>query len=119
MTSTICRDARFKQGQDLPAQARAYSSRLEDATGYTVASQYDRREDAFLWYLVDGCGDIEGDGWGTFADLMADTEEQVFDYEHELDLCEGKLWNHPGNWPDGPWLAACTEFVGSDAGMGL
>lgn len=112
MTSTICKDARFKQGQDLPAAARAYSSRLEDATGYTVASQYDRREGAFLWYLVDGCGDIEGDGWATFADLMADTEEQVTDYEYELDLCEGKLY-------DGPWLAACTEFTGSDAGMGL
>ena len=104
--------ARFKQGQDLPAPARAYSNRLEDATGYTVASQYDRREGAFLWYLVDGCGDIEGDGWATFADLMADTEEQVTDYEYELDLCEGKLY-------DGPWLAACTEFTGSDAGMGL
>lgn len=91
---------RFKNGQDLPAAARAYSSRLEDATGYTVASQYNTREDAFLWYLVDTCGDIEGDGWATFADLVSDTEEHVENYEHELDLCQGKLY-------DGPWLAAC------------
>jgi hypothetical protein len=103
---------RFKQGQDLPAPARAYSSRLEDATGYTVASQYDRTEGAFLWYLVDGCGDIEGDGWQTFADLMADTEEQVTDYEYELDLCEGKIY-------DRPWITACAEFIGSDADGGL
>ena len=100
MISTICKDARFKQGQDLPAPARAYSSRLEDATGYTVASQYDRREGAFLWYLVDGCGDIEGDGWATFADLMADTEEQVTDYEEELAACDGKLYQET-------WATAC------------
>jgi hypothetical protein len=104
---------RFKQGQNLPAPARAYSNRLENATGYTVASQYDRREDAFLWYLVDCCGDIEGDGWQTFADLVSDTEEQVTDYEYELDLCEGKLY-------EGHWLAACSEFDGiSDADGGL
>jgi hypothetical protein len=111
MTTTTA--PRFKHGQDLPAPARAYSNRLENATGYTVASQYDRREDAFLWYLVDSCGDIEGDGWATFADLKADTEEQVTDYEYELDLCEGKLY-------DGHWLAACSEFDGiSDADGGL
>lgn len=104
---------RFKHGQDLPAAARAYSGRLEDATGYTVASQYDRSEGAFLWYLVDGCGDIEGDGWPTFADLVSDTEEQVTDYEHELDLCEGKVY-------DRHWAATWAEFdTTSDADPGL
>jgi hypothetical protein len=91
---------RFKQGSDLPAPARKYSSRLEDATGYTVASQYDRTEGAFLWYLVDGCGDIEGDGWQTFADLMADTIDTVERYEEELSACEGKLY-------DDAWATAC------------
>jgi len=104
---------RYKHGQDLPAAARAYSERLENATGHTVASQYDKSEGAFLWYLVDGCGDIEGDGWQTFGELMADTLEHVTDYEYELDLCEGKLY-------EGHWLAACSEFDGiSDADGGL
>jgi len=111
MTATTFR--RFKHGQDLPAPARAYSNRLEDATGYTVASQYHKGEGVFLWYLVDGCGDIEGDGWQTFADLMADTEEQVTDYEHELDLCEGKLYKDA-------WAATWAEFdTISDADGGL
>lgn len=99
---------RFKHGQDLPAPARAYSNRLEDATGYTVASRYDRSEGAFLWYLVDGCGDIEGDGWAAFADLMADTEEQVTVYEEELSAC------------DDAWAATWAEFdTTSDADGGL
>jgi len=65
-----------------------------------VASQYDRTEGAFLWYLVDRCGDIEGDGWQTFADLQSDTEEQVERYEEELSACEGKLY-------DDAWITAC------------
>jgi len=111
MTTTA--PPRYKHGQDLPAAAHAYSNRLENATGHTVASQYDRSEGAFLWYLVDGCGDIEGDGWATFADLMGDTLEHVTDYEHELDLCDGKIY-------EDAWAATWAEFdTTSDADEGL
>jgi len=104
---------RYKHGQDLPAAARAYSGRLEDATGYTVASQYDRSEGAFLWYLVDRCGDIEGDGWPTLADLMADTIDTVERYEEELSACDGKIY-------DDACVAGWAEIdTTSDANGGL
>ena len=113
MTTTAARAT----ARDLGASRKAYASRLEEATGFTIRWGYDQREGAWVFYLIDPYGDVEGDPWHSWADLVHDTQDAVDEYE--LDLCEGELWNHPGNWPDGPWLAACTEFTGSDADPGL
>lgn len=87
-------------GQDLPAQVRTYSNRLEDATGYTVAGKYDSREGAFCWYLVDTCGDIEGDGWHSFQDLKLDTVDTVESYEQASGGTDGQIYQ-------AAWATAC------------
>ena len=76
--------ADIEQG-DEPEEAptvAAYAARLEEATGYTIetGSQYGYP----CWWLVDPCGDREGDPWCCWPDLVSDTLDTVRDQERQL-----------------------------------
>ena len=74
MTATTTR------ARDLAPARKAYANRLEEATGYTIVWQYCQHEGDWVFYLIDPYGDVEGDPWPTWEDLVADTEETVSEY---------------------------------------
>ena len=55
----------------------SYSSQLEEATNFCIELDYDQEEEEFLFYLVDPCGDRDGDPWTSFEDLVFDTEDAL------------------------------------------
>ena len=59
----------------MTSDERAYSGRLEEATGFTIRTGRDAGEQC--WWLVDLCGDDHGDPWFNWSDLVADTVETV------------------------------------------
>ena len=61
-------------------EIKAYSNRLCHATNYWVKLTLDD-EDCPQFWLMDPCGDPDGDPWDSFSDLMLDTEDQVKSYE--------------------------------------
>ena len=74
MTATTTR------ARDLAPARKAYANRLEEATGYTIQHSYCQDEGDWVFYLVDPYGDVEGDPWPTWDDLVYDTEETVNEY---------------------------------------
>lgn len=76
MTATTTRAT----SRDLSASRKAYASRLEEATGYTIRWAYCPEEGDWVFYLVDPYGDVEGDPWPTWDDLVYDTEDTVNEY---------------------------------------
>ena len=55
----------------------SYSSELEEATNFCIELDYDQEEEEFLFYLIDPCGDREGDPWYSFEGLKFDTEHAL------------------------------------------
>ena len=55
----------------------SYSAQLEEATNFCIELDYDQEEGEFLFYLVDPCGDRDGDPWTSFDDLVFDTEDAL------------------------------------------
>jgi len=55
----------------------SYSARLEEATNFCIELDYDHDEEEFLFYLIDPCGDRDGDPWTCFSDLVFDTESAL------------------------------------------
>ena len=49
MTTTATRAS----ARDLNQARKAYASRLEEATGFTIRWNYDQREQAWAFYLID------------------------------------------------------------------
>lgn len=72
---------RGDEPEEIPTTA-AYAARLEEATGYTIRAGV--HEGMKCWWLVDPCGDVEGDPWFRWADLVSDTLDTVEDHEREL-----------------------------------
>ena len=60
----------------------AYRVRLMEATSFDIEKALDD-EGAHVYYLVDPCGDREGEPWYTFEDLILDTEDVVDRYYAE------------------------------------
>ena len=54
----------------------AYSRLLEDCTGHTVRVATDLEGD-HCYELVDPCGDVCGDPWYRWDDLVYDTEDAI------------------------------------------
>ena len=79
--------------RDLGASRKAYAGRLEEATGFTIRRNYDQREQAWAFYLIDPYGDAEGDPWFCWADLVAETQDAVDEYEATLYECEPKEYD--------------------------
>ena len=79
--------------RDLNQARKAYSNRLEEGTGFTIRWGYDQREQAWAFYLIDPCGDVEGDPWHSWADLVHDTQDAVDEYEATWAECEPRLYD--------------------------
>ena len=79
--------------RDLGASRKAYASRLEEATGFTIRWNYDQQEQAWAFYLIDPYGDVEGDSWFCWADLVADTQDAVDEYELAFAACEPRFYD--------------------------
>ena len=67
--------------RDLNQARKAYANRLEEATGFTIRWNFDQREGAWAFYLIDPYGDVEGDPWHSWADLVHNTQDAVDEYE--------------------------------------
>jgi len=89
MTTTATRAS----ARDLGASRKAYAGRLEEATGFTIRWNYDQREQAWAFYLIDPYGDAEGDPWFCWADLVAETQDAVDEYEATWNECEPKEYD--------------------------
>lgn len=74
MTATTTR------ARDLSPARKAYANRLEEATGYSIKWAYCPHEGDWVFWLIDPCGDVEGDPWPTWDELVYDTEETVNEY---------------------------------------
>ena len=61
---------------------KAYASRLEDVTGFTIEAG--RKDGEPCWWLVDPSGDRYGDPWFVWADLVFDTLGTVENQEQGL-----------------------------------
>ena len=79
--------------RDLGQARKTYASRLEEATGFNIRWNYDQREGAWAFYLIDPYGDVEGDPWYCWADLVADTQDAVDEYELAFAACDPKLYD--------------------------
>ena len=84
MTITATRAA----SRDLGQARKAYASRLEEAMGFTIRWCYDQQEQAWAFYLIDPYGDVEGDPWHCWADLVHDTQDAVDEYEATWAECD-------------------------------
>ena len=73
-------------------EIKAYSNRLCLATNYWVRLTLDD-EDCPQFWLMDPCGDPDGDAWDSFSDLMHETEDTVKSYEQaiEREMQQGSL----------------------------
>lgn len=87
MTATTTR------ARDLAPARKRYANRLEEATGFTISWQYDQREGAWAFYLIDPYGEVEGDPWFCWADLVDDTQEAIDEYEATWAACDPKLYD--------------------------
>ena len=77
MTTTT----RRAPARDLSPARKAYAGRLEEATGFTIAWQFDSYEQEWLFYLVDPYGDIHGDPFWDWDDLVDYTQDAINEYE--------------------------------------
>lgn len=59
---------------------------LEDCTGYTITKGYDADEDSIYYNLVDQYGDVDGDPFYDFDDVLdyVTNNEQVNDEVSDL-----------------------------------
>ena len=87
MTTTATR------ARDLGQTRKAYAGRLEEATGFTIRWNYDQREQAWAFYLIDPYGDVWGDPWYCWADLVAETQDAIDEYEATWAECDPKLYD--------------------------
>jgi len=76
--------------RDLGQTRKAYAGRLEEATGFTIRWNYDHQEQAWAFRLIDPYGDVWGDPWYCWADLVADTQDAVDEYEATWAECDPK-----------------------------
>jgi hypothetical protein len=97
MTTTATRAS----ARDLGQARKAYANRLEEATGFTIRWNYDKQEQAWAFYLIDPCGDVEGDPWYCWADLVYDTQDAIDEYEHEYHSIEPKYYEDQFSDADG------------------
>ena len=89
MTITATRATARNLGQ----ARKAYASQLEEATGFTIRWDFDQREQAWAFYLIDPYGDVEGDPWFCWEDLVADTQDAIDEYELAFAACDPKFYD--------------------------
>jgi hypothetical protein len=61
-----------------------YANDLEEATNYSFELAYDKDEECPQFWLIDPCGDREGDCWDSFQDFKFDTEGPVNRYFNKV-----------------------------------
>lgn len=76
--------------RDLSASRKAYAARLEEATGFAIRWGYDHQEQAWAFRLIDPYGDVDGDPFYSWADLVDYTQDAVDEYEATWAECEPK-----------------------------
>jgi len=54
-----------------------YANKLEEATGFSIQLDFNADDDEYEIYLVDLCGDLEGEPWTDWTDFVHDTESQI------------------------------------------
>ena len=54
-----------------------YADKLEDATNFSITLNFDTEEEEYQIYLIDPCGDAEGDPWTDWNDFVSDTEPVI------------------------------------------
>ena len=89
MTTTATRAT----SRDLSASRKAYASRLEEATGFAIRWGYDHQEQAWAFRLIDPYGDVDGDPWYCWEDLVADTQDAIDEYELAFAECEPRFYD--------------------------
>jgi hypothetical protein len=59
---------------------------VEECTGYTITKEYDGDEDCYYYNLIDQYGDVDGDPFYDFDDVLdyVENNAQVADYLNEL-----------------------------------
>ena len=86
MTTTATRAT----SRDLGASRKAYADRLEEATGFCIRWGYDHQEQAWAFRLIDPYGDVDGDPFYCWADLVDYTQDAIDEYEATWAECEPK-----------------------------
>jgi hypothetical protein len=54
-----------------------YANKLEESNGFSIQLDFNADDDEYEIYLVDPCGDLEGDPWTNWSDFVHDTESQI------------------------------------------
>ena len=54
-----------------------YANKLEESNGFSIQLDFNADDDEYEIYLVDPCGDLEGDPWTDWSDFVHDTESQI------------------------------------------
>jgi len=94
MTATIT--SRTRNGvttRDLSPARKAYDSSLEEATGFSIAWRYCTDEHQWAFYLLDPCGDQDGDPFYCWDDLTDYCQDAVDEYEALYASIEPKLYD--------------------------
>jgi len=97
MTATIT--TRIRNGvtaRDLSPARKAYAGRVEEATGWTIAWRYCTEEQQWAFYLLDPCGDQDGDPFYCWDDLTDYCQDAVDEYEALYHSIEPKLYDDLG-----------------------
>jgi len=81
MTTTATRAT----ARDLSPTRKAYAGRVEEATGWTIAWRYCTDEHQWAFYLLDPCGDQDGDPFYCWDDLVDYCQDAVDLYEGGCD----------------------------------
>lgn len=79
--------------RDLGPARKAYANRVEEATGFIIRWGYDHTEQAWAFRLIDPYGDVMGDPFYCWADLVHDTQDAVDEYEATWAACEPKFYD--------------------------
>jgi hypothetical protein len=84
--------------RDLSPARKAYANQVEEATGWTIAWRYCTKEQQWAFYLLDPCGDQDGDPFYCWDDLTDYCQDAVDEYEHEAlyDSIEPKFYDDLG-----------------------
>jgi len=78
--------------RDLAPARKAYANRVEEATGFSIAWRYCTEEQQWAFYLLDPCGDQDGDPFYCWHDLTDYCQDAVDEYEALYHSIEPKLY---------------------------
>jgi hypothetical protein len=91
MTATAT--ATRANSRDLGRARKEYANRVEEATGYSIAWEYCPLESAWVFWLVDPCGDTPDGPFFEWNDLVDYCQDAIDEYEALYASIEPKLYD--------------------------